>query len=456
MPEHPHRSDRSALDAWLRQAEEVLADQREYSISPSFAEALAAHQPYQTVLAMSVLAEGLEALLGRLVADPGRWILIIEAGRERDPRYVQYLLFEDGSLVAEGTSNRYLKRSGRLGPVQEQRLAALGWQAPTDDGSKNWSLVDDSFSPDVAAAAWLGIETLQSVFAVKNHDLVAIRMLSSRRRGGTPASPTYSADDPASAPFAVSMPPTDCDLWAAVRAQQWNEMDGFPSAINVDQWAARAARAFLAAQGRAAEIRALQAIDPTDPTPAPGLDELLARADTAAHDAHEAAVRARAEGSDFCDRGADAVSCTRHALDTERVARQLAQLLMGVNACRGERLANVRDRLAVAVINDPITGAGVRADGLKLFAVTDDERLPEIAGLISRLLIEPGAQATVGPMILRTDFPGQLTVSVGADTETWVSPVRVHEVATVGTCYAGGVSLAMGVKVRLPLAGERA
>jgi hypothetical protein len=432
MPEH-HHNDRSALDGWLRHADEVLADQRAYSISPSFAQALAADQPYQTTLTMGTVASGLEALLGRLVDDPGRWILILETGPEPDTLYVQYLLFEDGSLVAEAISDHYMHDPARLGPAGQAKLAALGWRPPSDEGAKNWSRVDDSLSPDVAGAARLGIETLRCVFALGDGDPVRIRMVSSHRRGDTPATSTFAAADadPGSVviPAPETGPGTDYDPWAAVRAQQWDELDGLPSAIDVDSWAARAARALLVVRGLATEIGRLQAIHPAESTPVPGLDLLLERADSAALDAHEAAGRTKELWCDRPQSEAAAVSCTRSALQAERAARQLAQLLMGVNAAHDNERVDLGDRLAVAVITDPVTGVGLDGDGLEMFADNDDERLPEVAGLICRLLLEPGTKATLGPVTLRSDHDDRLALTVDGNSRIWESPVQVYEPA---------------------------
>src|SRR5437016_5143325 len=52
------------------------------------------------------ITHGLPSVLERLVADPGRWILIIEQGE--DGRYVQFLALEGGTLVAEVSSNQFL------------------------------------------------------------------------------------------------------------------------------------------------------------------------------------------------------------------------------------------------------------------------------------------------------------------------------------------------------------
>jgi hypothetical protein len=179
---------RAPLEAWLAQADQLLADQRAHSISPSVVDTLATDQSYQSTLAMSSVAEGLEEILERLLADPGRWILIIEAGPDTALYYVQYLLFEEGSLLAEAVSNNFLEGANRLTDQDEQRLRILGWQPPADQGSPNWTAVQATLVPDIAATAQLGLDTLRTVFRVGDDDLLQLKLFSSPRRGGTAAS----------------------------------------------------------------------------------------------------------------------------------------------------------------------------------------------------------------------------------------------------------------------------
>ena len=49
-------------------------------------------------------------LIDVLVKSPGRWILILDSGHPGG-RYVQLLLYEDGSIVAEASSNNFLEGS---------------------------------------------------------------------------------------------------------------------------------------------------------------------------------------------------------------------------------------------------------------------------------------------------------------------------------------------------------
>jgi hypothetical protein len=74
MPTSKNGAD---LDAWLAEADRVLADQREQSLSPT----IHGSQYTETQIsdqALGDFAPRLVELLGRLTSDPGRWILIVE------------------------------------------------------------------------------------------------------------------------------------------------------------------------------------------------------------------------------------------------------------------------------------------------------------------------------------------------------------------------------------------
>lgn len=186
---------RKALEVWLDESARVLADQREHSISPSFAAAIAADRPYESVLDMVTLEVGLAHLLAMLSADPGRWILIIEHREGAAMRYLQYLLFEDGSLVAETVSNEYLEEPHLLSAEDEAVLVALGWNPPRPaDDQPNWGIVEDTINPDLEAAARLGIATLRAGFSALDDDLLKVIMFSSPNREKTPASFVDSPD----------------------------------------------------------------------------------------------------------------------------------------------------------------------------------------------------------------------------------------------------------------------
>ena len=116
---------RAAFDAWLATAEEVLREQRQYSISPSSTGG-GQREHHRRVATLLEVKHGLASLLRRLVNDPGRWILILKDSRDND-HYVQFLVHEDGSLVAETVSNRHLTERDRWSPETEAELLALGW-----------------------------------------------------------------------------------------------------------------------------------------------------------------------------------------------------------------------------------------------------------------------------------------------------------------------------------------
>ena len=115
---------RAALNAWLVAAEEVLNEQRQHSISPSSV-AGGPRRHYERLATLWEIEHGLTSVLQKLAFDPGRWILIIEDGRNTK-RYLQFLAYEDGSLVAETVSNHYLDAKDRWTPEGEATLQGLG------------------------------------------------------------------------------------------------------------------------------------------------------------------------------------------------------------------------------------------------------------------------------------------------------------------------------------------
>jgi type III secretion system-like peptide-binding chaperone len=151
--------------------------------------------PSLDVLAFALLAEGLTEMLERLVSDPGRWILVLTFGPGDGIYYIQYLCCEDGSMVAEAVSNRYLSEPCLLSTDNERRLVSLGWESPSDDSHPNWRVLQPTITPDVAAAARLGIDTMRCVFGVTEDDRVCLKLFSSPRRSNTPASPDPTRDE---------------------------------------------------------------------------------------------------------------------------------------------------------------------------------------------------------------------------------------------------------------------
>ncbi len=148
----------AGVDGWLEQAEQVLTDQRERSLSPSAMPVWDTGQIDRTIT-MAEFVEGVEDILRALTERPGRWILIAETGPYR---YWQALAFEDGALVTEVVSNHWIEGQHRWAPKQEEELRELGWMLPDPPRRPNWSRVESTTSPDVAAVATQAVETLSA------------------------------------------------------------------------------------------------------------------------------------------------------------------------------------------------------------------------------------------------------------------------------------------------------
>src|SRR5580700_9367918 len=175
----------AALDVWLATAEEVLQEHREQSISPSSAW----RQSGETwTMSMATFKEGLEGLLASLCERPGRWILIVEDGA-CPSHFCQVLIYEDGSLVAEVVSNRFLAGRERLSSEDEGRLVELGWEPPNPPNRPNWIVIEPTMWPQTASAASRVASTLKGVFKLADEDIVVVRLFSSPLRGSTPANP---------------------------------------------------------------------------------------------------------------------------------------------------------------------------------------------------------------------------------------------------------------------------
>jgi hypothetical protein len=105
---------------------------------------------------MREVAACLEGLLARLTAAPGRWIFIIEDA-QTPSHYMQFLAYEDGSLLCEVASNYFLDQCEdgryRWDEVQEKKLASIGWQPPEPTWKPNWTDIWPVFSPPVDAVA---------------------------------------------------------------------------------------------------------------------------------------------------------------------------------------------------------------------------------------------------------------------------------------------------------------
>jgi hypothetical protein len=177
----------AGVDGWLEQAEAVLEQQRERSLSPSSAPVWDAGE-IETVVTFSEFSDALESLLGTLCERPGRWILVCEAGPHR---YWQALAFEDGSLVAEVASNHWREADDQMTPDEEGRLRTLGWEDPHPPGRPNWTRVEPTTTPEVAGVAQQAVETLGGVLGAGEGEKVVVKLFSSPNRGTTPASPEY-------------------------------------------------------------------------------------------------------------------------------------------------------------------------------------------------------------------------------------------------------------------------
>jgi hypothetical protein len=180
-----HRKTRAGLEKWFLDVDELLAKQREHAISPSTVPSPRA-EPTTWAMPLGALRHGLVELIDLLVSSPGRWILILDVGRPGG-RYVQLLVYEDGSIVAEASSNNFLENSDRLSTEQENALVTMGWNEPRLPGKPNWWSMQATINPDTKEAASLVLGTFDVVFQLCSSDVIAGRVLSSPRRGKTPA-----------------------------------------------------------------------------------------------------------------------------------------------------------------------------------------------------------------------------------------------------------------------------
>jgi hypothetical protein len=179
------RNIRAGLEKWFVDVDHLLAEQREHAISPSMVPSRTT-EPGVWTMRLSTLRRDLVGLIELLVSSPGRWIFILDAGRPGG-RYVQLLVYEDGSIVAEASSNNFLEDSDRLSPEQEKALVTMGWNEPCLPGKPNWWSVQATINPDTKEVASLVLGAFDVAFQLCSSDLVAGRVFSSPRRGNTPA-----------------------------------------------------------------------------------------------------------------------------------------------------------------------------------------------------------------------------------------------------------------------------
>jgi type III secretion system-like peptide-binding chaperone len=182
---------RAALDAWLEEADRVLADQRKALLSPS--QALGDWDDHKSVVTSTVSEVGrcLGRLLRRYTRAPGRWIVII-----REPEvpgyYVQFICYEDGALVAEAVSNHYLPEALWLTGEQQDALTQLGWTHPDPPEVPNWVTVHPTIDPPVSEVARRAIKTLKVLGMDPESALVLKIFTSPMRRNG----PLLEPDQP--------------------------------------------------------------------------------------------------------------------------------------------------------------------------------------------------------------------------------------------------------------------
>lgn len=175
-----------SVDDWLLTADEVLAQAREYALSPSSTQAPDSIERTWEV-SMATFSLGLEDLLDRLSRRPGRWILIAE-DVERSHIYWQALSFEDGSIIAEATSATYGGPDECHSPEVLDLLGELGWVSPNPPDHPNWWRSEPTFYPDIADIADQAVRTLQDAFAMPLSGRIRLRLFPSDNRGATPAS----------------------------------------------------------------------------------------------------------------------------------------------------------------------------------------------------------------------------------------------------------------------------
>jgi hypothetical protein len=185
---------RARLDDWLADAEEVLAEQRSQSMSPSIHGSQYGEQR-RSALTLHEFEEALPEALGLLASDPGRWILIVEDTASFN-RYVQLIAFEDGSLMAEAVSNINLRPEEQWDSEHEELLALIGWSPPevgVEDGDPNWWVWFALTTPPMREVARMIRCTLRTVFGLRGRDQLTVKMFSSPKRGRTPASEVVEA-----------------------------------------------------------------------------------------------------------------------------------------------------------------------------------------------------------------------------------------------------------------------
>lgn len=442
------RSARASLDAWLRSAEELIATQREQSISPSFVEAIAANSAFEASLKLSDLTRGLPSLLERMVLDPGRWILVVEFGPKAAGYYGQLLVYEDGSLFTEVVSNNFLEAPFLLDEAGHHELGLLGWTAPVPPRRPNWSVAEETRNPDVDATCRRMVDTLVRVFGVATDESVRCKLFSSPRRGGTPASERSREEPPDQPRAARTAGPERAPRHQASSDQARSTL------ASLNRLAGGAGMSWILVSGLLSEIE--KRGNPDSPIPDAAIKALRDRAHEASLRAHVEAMSAQACAN--AGRSDEIMEKSRRvaiaAEEAGEAARLMAQLALGVFASEPstsdvERL----DRAAVEILIDrELFGC---PDDFVVFAADSRQLLPEVAGILCRVLCESRVGVQIGPARIWCDQSGTLHVVVGEGViddgavgcsraeRVWASPVVVLEPAkfVVGALEEAGVVL---------------
>jgi hypothetical protein len=177
-----------AIDEWIAEVDDLLAEQREHSISPSEGGQLPGIgevQKWSTTV--GDVATSVEQLLDRLTNDPGRWVLVLEIDEAHD-RFLRGVFYEDGSLVVETLGNRFLHGEFQLSAGQSADLTGLGWKEPLPDGRATWAFIEATHSPDIGKVAEAVTNTLHRVFGCLDSDPLILKLSSLTERGETAAS----------------------------------------------------------------------------------------------------------------------------------------------------------------------------------------------------------------------------------------------------------------------------
>jgi len=198
----------------------------------------------------------------------------------------------------------------------------------------------------------------------------------------------------------------------------------------------RAARAWLLSKGLAVEIEDLRFEAEDGPVPAPGLTKLLDRLEKYLRDVYDLADRVDIlfrdpdQTSDLMARiDVETDAAEEGADETDRIARRVAQLALGVSSAlepneHVERL----DRAAVAVLHPPqrtLRPVGLVNDGIELFSRHAPELPVELGGVICRMLVDRNVNVRFGGVTLRVGRGETLHLITAKGARAWESPVQV-------------------------------